>query len=82
MPVIKSVINVIYCIGFSNLYIELTLLISKWSLKPVNHPSEFVASAACFAKTRWFGIRRLWQTRSGVSSFPTVLICHPTFIGV
>ena len=26
MPVIKSVINVIYCIGFSNLYIELTLI--------------------------------------------------------
>ncbi len=24
MSVIKSVINVIYCIGFSNLYIELT----------------------------------------------------------
>ncbi len=26
MPIIKSVIDVIYCIGFSNLYIELTLL--------------------------------------------------------
>ncbi len=32
MPVIKSVINVIYCIGLSNLYIELTLNIVKFEI--------------------------------------------------
>ncbi len=33
MPVIKSVINVIYCIGFSNLYIELTLDSQWWDFR-------------------------------------------------
>ena len=37
MPIIKSVIIVIYCIGFSNLYIELTLNTSKRGCVKENH---------------------------------------------